>query len=276
MATTHVTVVEPAQRWPKPNFKSLWKDRELAYFVSWRDIKIRYKQSLVGFGWAIFQPLVSMIVFTLVFDRIANVPSEEDVPYEVFVLSGLMAWTFFQNAVTWTSHTLVSNAALVTKVYFPRLLLPISGVLTWVFDLGIYFLLMLGTMLVFGVSFRPTLLLFPLLVVYVTLTALSVGLWLSALNVKFRDVGHVTPYFISIWLFLTPVIYPGTEIPSGIVRLVYSLNPMVGVVESFRWAMLGTPLQSSFLLPSILAMFLLLVSGLLFFLRTEQNFADVI
>jgi lipopolysaccharide transport system permease protein len=275
MASTHVAVVKPAQRLPKPDFKTLWNNRELAYFISWRDIKIRYKQSLVGFGWAIFQPLISMIVFTLVFERVADVPSE-GVPYAVFVLSGLMPWTFFSNAVAWTSHCLTSNSALVTKVYFPRLILPISGVLTWVFDLGIYFLLMVGTMLVYGVSLRPTMLLFPVLVVYVIITALSVGLWLSALNVKYRDVGHVTGFLISMWLFLTPVIYPGAEIPDGPLKILYSLNPMVGVVESFRWAMLGTEQPGSFLLPSTLAMLCLLVSGLLFFLRTEQSFADVI
>lgn len=270
-----IVVIKPPRRWPRPDLKALWRHRDLAYFLSWRDVKIRYKQTLVGFGWAVFQPLISMVVFTIVFNRVTTIPSE-GIPYPVFVLAGLVPWTYFANAVAWSSHSLVSNIPLVTKVYFPRILLPVSGIVTWAFDLGVYLVLLFATMGAYGIMPRPTALLVPLLFLFVGVTALSIGLWTSALNVRYRDVGYAMPFMISLWLFVTPVIYPGTQVPEGLLRFVYSLNPMTGVVEAFRWALLGTSPPGTFVGPSLLAVLALLVSGWIYFLRTEQSFADVI
>lgn len=270
-----LVVVEPPEKWPRPHFRTLWQNRDLAYFLSWRDVKIRYKQSLIGIGWAVIQPLLSMIAFTVVFDRVANVPSA-GFPYAVFVLSGLIPWIFFSNSVSFASLSLVGNMSLVTKVYFPRILLPISGVLTWSIDLAISFVLLLGVMLLYGVTPPLTVLLVPFLAFLILLVALSVSLLLSALNVEYRDVRHMLPFMIQLWLFVTPVIYPSSAV-EGSFAFVYGLNPMVGTIDAFRWAVLGTPAPDlTFLIPSFGMVLLLLVAGGFYFLKAEQRFADVI
>ena len=273
-----VVILEPPERWPKLRLRSLWQRRDLAYFLSWRDVKIRYKQSLFGVGWVILQPLLMMAAFTIVFRTIADVPSQ-GLPYPVFVLGGLIPWLFFASAVSLGSLSLVTNMPLVTKVYFPRMILPISSVLTWTVDLGVSFVLLIIIMALYGIAPPLTVLLVPLLALLVVVIALAVSLLLSAINVQYRDVRYMLPFLIQLWLFLTPVIYPGASIEgaSATLRVIYGLNPMVGVVESFRWAVLGTPAPpAAFLIPSSLVVLALLIGGVVYFLKTEQSFADVI
>ncbi|HEY7282274.1 MAG TPA: ABC transporter permease [Actinomycetota bacterium] len=272
-----LVVVEPAQRWPKLEGKSLWRHRDLAYFMSWRDIKVRYKQSLIGFGWALLQPLVSMVVFTLVFSKVGHV-SSQGVPYPVFVLAGIVPWNLFSNALQGSGASMVANMPLVTKVYFPRVILPVSGALTCLVDFLVATLLLLVVMLYYGVVPQPTALLLPFLALLILVTALGVGFWAAALVVKYRDIQQILPFLVSIWLFLTPVVYPGNLLTSsGILRVIYSLNPMVGVVELFRWALVGVPLPpATLVVPSFITTIVLFTTGFVYFTKTEQSFADVI
>ena len=270
-------MLEPPERWPRPQFGALWAHRDLAYFLSWRDVKIRYKQSFVGIGWAVVQPLGSMLALTFVFDGIANVPSE-GIPYPVFVLAGLIPWAYFSTSISASSSSLVGNLTLVTKVYFPRIVLPVSSVLTPLVDLVIATLLLLGLMAIYGIFPRPSALLLPLLVLFIMLAALGVGLLLASINAKYRDVVQTLSFVLQIWLFLTPVVYPGSLVPeSGPLRFIYGLNPMVGAIELFRWAVVGTPPPPlSFVVSSVCVVLILLVLGSVYFAKTEQHFADVI
>ena len=277
LLSTELVVVEPARRWPKLEGKSLWRHRDLAFFLSWRDIKVRYKQSLIGFGWALLQPLASMLVFTLIFSKVGNI-SSEGFPYPVFVLSGIVPWNFFAASLQSSSSSLLGNMPLVTKVYFPRVILPTAGAFVSVVDFFIATLLLIVVMLFYGIVPRVSMLLLPVLVFLIIVTALGPGFWLAALVVKYRDIQQILPFLISMWLFLTPVVYPGNVLAaSGLLRVVYSLNPMVGVVELFRWAVIGAPLPPiTFIAPSMATMIILFVTGYVYFLRTEQSFADVI
>jgi lipopolysaccharide transport system permease protein len=273
-----VSVIEPPERWPKLRLRNLWQRRDLAYFLAWRDVKLRYKQSLLGVAWVVLQPLLMMAAFTFVFDNITKVPSQ-GLPYPVFVLAGLIPWTYFSQSVNAGSGSLVGNMPLVTKVYFHRMVLPISSVLTSAVDFGVSFVLLVLMMALYGIAPPVTILLVPLFGLLIVIIALAMSLPLSAVNVKYRDIRYVFPYFIQILLFLTPVIYPGSSIDSSssFVRVVYALNPMVGVVESFRWAALGTsPPPATFLVPGVLVTFVLLVFGSIYFVKTEQSFADMI
>jgi lipopolysaccharide transport system permease protein len=267
--------VEPPQRWPRPQLTALWRSRELIYFLVWRDVKVRYKQTTIGIGWAIIQPVVSMTIFTLFFGKLAGVPSN-GVPYPVFVLAGLIPWNYFASAVSGCSNSLVRDVSLISKVYFPRTVLPMASVLTGLLDLAISLGVLAIFMAIFRIPIRPTVLLVLPLVVFLIATALSVGIWFAAINVRYRDVGYVVPFLIQVWLFLTPVIYPANLVPEGPLRILYALNPMVGVVVSFRWALVGGPPPGPLLLLSVIVVLLLLVSGWINFMRTEQSFADVI
>lgn len=276
--STEVVVVEPRERWPKPHLRALWNHRDLAYFLSWRDVRVRYRQSLIGIGWAVLQPLASVLAFTLVFSRIGQIPSE-GFPYPVFVLSGLIPWAYFSAATMASSYSLVGNIPLITKVYFPRAILPISGVTVGLLDLGIATLLLLLMMAAYGILPEATVLLLPVLVLYVLFVALGVGLWLSAFNVKYRDVQQTLPFLMQLWFFLTPVIYPGAalETASTVFQVIYALNPMVGAVELFRWAMIGTPPPPvTVFAPSIAVTLGLVLTGWIYFAKAEQDFADVI
>jgi homopolymeric O-antigen transport system permease protein len=267
--------VEPPQRWPRPQLTALWRSRELIYFLVWRDVKVRYKQTTIGIGWAIIQPVVSMTIFTLFFGKLAGVPSN-GVPYPIFVLAGLIPWNYFASAVSGCSNSLVRDVSLISKVYFPRTVLPMASVLTGLLDLAISLGVLAIFMAIFRIPIRPTVLLVLPLVVFLIATALSVGIWFAAINVRYRDVGYVVPFLIQVWLFLTPVIYPANLVPEGPLRILYALNPMVGVVVSFRWALVGGPPPGPLLLLSVIVVLLLLVSGWINFMRTEQSFADVI
>jgi homopolymeric O-antigen transport system permease protein len=267
--------VEPPQRWPRPQLTALWRSRELIYFLVWRDVKVRYKQTTIGIGWAIIQPVISMTIFTLFFGKLAGLPSN-GVPYPIFVLAGLIPWNYFANAVTSSSNSLVRDASLITKVYFPRTVLPVASVLTWLLDLAISVGVLAIFMAVFRIPVRPTVLLVLPLTFFLIVTALSVGIWFAAINVRYRDVAYVVPFFIQAWLFVTPVVYPASLVPEGPLRFLYALNPMVGVVTAFRWAMVGGPPPGPLLLLSVIVVLFLLLSGWMNFMRTEQSFADLI
>lgn len=270
-----LTVIKPKKGWQMLNLKELFKYRELLFFLAWRDIKVRYKQTLLGVAWAIIQPFFTMIVFSLFFGRLAKIPSD-GIPYPIFSYAALVPWTFFAHGLNQASNSLVGSANLIKKVYFPRLAIPIATVLSGVVDFMLSFILLIGMMIYFG--FFPTHNVFwlPLFLLLALTTSLGVSLWLSALNVEFRDVRYTIPFLTQFWLFSTPIAYP-SNLLSEPWKTIYGINPMVGVVDGFRWALLGTntpPGQA--IVVSTLAALLLLTSGAFYFRRMEKNFADVI
>jgi lipopolysaccharide transport system permease protein len=268
-------VVDPPRRWPGIDFRHLWAHRELLFFLIWRNVKVRYRQTFVGVGWSVFQPLASVLVFTFLFKRVANIDTGP-IPYPLFVLAGFLPWQYFSSAVSISALSLVTNVVLVSKVYFPRILLPVSTILTALFDFLISMSLLIVLMIWYTTPLRWSMLLLPVLVIALILTAASISIWLAALNVRYRDIGFVVPFLMQLWLFLTPVVYPGTAVAEGPLRILYSINPMVGIVEAFRWMLVGGNLDTSFLWVSGTAVLVSLVSGWFYFNRTEQSFADVI
>ena len=245
------------------------------WFLIWRDIKVRYKQASLGIAWAVIQPVMTMLVFTLIFGRLAQLPSD-GLPYPVFTFTALLPWQLFSGALTGSANSVVNSASLVSKVYFPRLVIPIASVMATLVDFSISFGVLLGLMAWYGISLRLAVVVLPLLVMLALTIALAVGLWAAALNVRYRDVRHVMPFVVQFWLLASPVAYSTSLITSPIWRAVYSLNPMVGVIEGFRWAVLGSAPPSVLVVPSVLVTGVLLVGGLFFFRRTEASFADVI
>ncbi|HEV2829978.1 MAG TPA: ABC transporter permease [Pyrinomonadaceae bacterium] len=267
--------IRPARGLVPLNQRELWAYRELLYFLTWRDIKVRYKQTALGAAWAIIQPLFMMIVFSLFFGRLAGIPSN-GVPYPVFTYCALLPWQLFAHALTESSNSLVASERLITKVYFPRLVVPISAVLGGVVDFAIAFVILLGMMGYYGI--RPSIAIFtlPLFLLLAVLTALGVGLWLSALNVKYRDVRYTLTFLTQLWFFITPVVYPSSIVPPRW-RALYGINPMAGVVEGFRWALLGKAEGPGGLLAvSVGVVILVLVGGLYYFRRMEATFADIV
>jgi lipopolysaccharide transport system permease protein len=267
--------IEPATRWPSAGLRELWEYRELLYFLTWRDVKVRYKQTALGAAWAIIQPLFMMVVFSLFFGRLAGVPSD-GVPYPVFSFCGLLPWQLFANSLTQSSNSLVGSQNLITKVYFPRLVVPISAVLAGLVDFTVASVILLGMLLYYGIVPGWQILALPGLVLLAVMTALGVGLWLSALNVQYRDVRYTINFLVQFWLFATPVAYSSSIVPEKW-RALYGLNPMVGVVDGFRWALLGKPESpgASFLV-SVIVVVVLVVGGLYYFRRLEQEFADIV
>lgn len=267
--------IEPVRGWPSLGLRELWEYRELLYFLAWRDLKVRYKQAAIGVTWAVLQPLLMMVIFSIFLGRLARIPSD-GVPYPVFAFAGLLPWTFFANAVGGASDSLVTSSNLVSKVYFPRLVVPAAAVIAWLPDLGIASLMLVGMMALYGLAPSPAAVLLPLFVMGAILAALSVGIWLSALNVAYRDVRYAVPFLIQLWLFATPVVYPAGMVPERF-RLLYALNPMAGVVEGFRWALLGTGSPPWGVVAVSLACALAVLGlGLAYFRRVESFFADVI
>lgn len=257
------------------NARGLWAYRELLYFLVWRGLKVRYKQTVLGAAWAVLQPLMAMVIFSIFFGRLAKMPSD-GVPYPVFVYCGLLPWQLFSQAVTECGNSLVGNQHLITKVYFPRLIMPIAGVVTGTVDFAIAFLLLLGMEVYYGIYPHAILLLFPLFILFAMMTALAIGIWLSALNVKYRDVRYLIPFLTQFWLFATPVAYPSSLVPARWRPLV-GLNPMAGVVEGFRWALLGTRSGAGpLVLVSALIVLLMLFSGIAYFRSMEKTFADLV
>jgi lipopolysaccharide transport system permease protein len=268
-----VFIIRPSKGLVALNLRELWQYRELLYILIWRDIKVRYKQTAIGAAWAVIQPFFAMVVFSLIFGRLAKIPSE-GLPYPIFAYSALLPWQFFAKALTEASTSLVVNERVITKVYFPRLLVPTAVVLAGLLDFGIAFLILLGMMVFYGITPSWFILFIPLFLLLAIITALGVSFWLSALDVEYRDVRYTLPFLTQLWFFATPVVYPSTIVPPSW-RALYGLNPMVGVIEGFRWALLGSaPPDPRMLLVSSLLASLLFMSGLIYFRRMERTLAD--
>lgn len=270
-----ITVIEPSKGLIAVKFREFWEYRELLYFLIWRDIKVRYKQTALGAAWAILQPFMTMVVFTIFFGRLAKMPSD-GIPYPIFAYCALLPWQLFAKALTDSSNSLVANQNLITKVYFPRLVVPTSAVLSGLVDFAIAFVVLLGMMVYYGVFPDLRVLTLPLFLLMAIITALAVGLWLSALNVQYRDVRHTTPFLVQFWLFATPIAYPSSLVPEPW-RVFLGLNPMAGVVEGFRWALLRKDVElGPMMIVSWVMVALLLITGLIYFRRMEKTFADVV
>ena len=268
-----VVVIEPSRGWIGLRLRELWKYRELLYFLAWREVKVRYKQTAIGVLWALIQPLFTMLVFSVFFGNLAKMPSD-GIPYPIFSMTALVPWNFFANGLSQSSNSLVSSANLITKVYFPRLVIPISAILSGVIDFLIAFALLLGMMFYYQVL--PTMAIFwlPGFLLLALVTALGVGLWLSALNVEYRDVRYTLPFLTQFWMFATPIAYPSSLLAEPW-RTMYGLNPMVGVVEGFRWALLGNGnAPGAMFAVSTFAALVVLVTGAFYFRRMEKTFAD--
>ena len=266
--------IEPARGWGSLKLPEIWAHRDLLYFLAWRDVKVRYKQTFLGVAWAVLQPLVAMVIFSVVFGELARIPSD-GLPYPIFTFTALLPWNYFAASLGRVTGSVVAEAHLISKVYFPRLIVPLSGVVSSLVDFGFAFLVLLVMMFWFGILPTWRVLALPGLLLLVAATALGVGLWLSALNVRYRDIGHIIPFLIQCWLYASPVVYPVTLIPERW-RLLYSLNPIVGVIEGFRWALLGNPSPDfGAMVASAVVVAAMLSGGVVFFKRMERTFADV-
>lgn len=273
--TSPLTIIQPSSGWIKINLKELWRYRELFYFLVWRDIKVRYKQSLLGASWAILQPFLTMVIFTVFFGNWAGIPTD-DVAQPVFYFAGILPWQLFQSGVSKAGVSLVASRNLITKVYFPRLTVPIAPVIAGLLDFGLAFLVLIGLMVYYGVVPTSAVWTLPLFLLLTIITAIGVGLWLAGLNVSYRDIGYVIPFLLQLWFFLSPVVYSATIVPEWFEPF-YALNPMVGVVSGFRWAILGVGQpEAGTIIASVAISLVILVSGVFYFRRMEKTFADVV
>jgi lipopolysaccharide transport system permease protein len=274
-ADVRETVIEPSHGWVALRFYAVWEYRELLYFLAWRDIKVRYKQTLLGAAWAILQPVLTMVVFSVFFGKLAGMPSG-GMPYPIFAFAALVPWQLFSNGLTHGANSVVGSANLVKKVYFPRLCMPLASALGGLVDFALAFLVLLAMMLAYGLAPTGAAAALPLFLLLALCTSVGASLWLAAMNVQFRDVRFTVPFITQLWLFATPVAYPSTLLDEPW-RTVYGLNPMAAVVEGFRWTLLGAEMPSrGMLIMSAVAALLLLGSGLVYFRRMERTFADVV
>jgi lipopolysaccharide transport system permease protein len=269
-----VTLITPPKGRVPVDLKELWNYRELLYTFVVRDIKVRYKQTALGASWAIIQPLFMMVVFTLFFGNLAKIPSD-NIPYPLFSYSALLPWTLFAEGVTRSTNSMITNSNIMTKVYFPRMIMPLSGILSPLVDFAIAFAILIGMMLFMGFVPTVNIIWLPAFILLAILTSLGVGLWLSAFNVQYRDFQYTLPFVIQLWLFASPVVYPSSMLPEQY-RVIYGLNPMAGVIEGFRWALLGTNPPGSMIWVSVLIVLILLISGSFYFKRTEQSYSDIV
>jgi len=267
--------IAPSRGWVSLKFGELWEYRELLYFLIWRDIKVRYKQTVLGASWAIIQPLFTMVVFSLFFGQLGKMPSD-GIPYPIFSFAALVPWTFFANGLNQSSNSLVGSSNLITKVYFPRLIVPLAAVLSGVVDFAVSFAVLLVMMFFFGIVPTLNFLWLPLLLLLAFIASLGIGLWFSALNVEFRDVRYLITFVTQLWLFATPIAYPSSMLPQPW-RTLYGLNPMAGVVEGFRWALLGTnTAPGPIIAVSSTVAIIILLTGAFYFRRMERTFADLV
>jgi lipopolysaccharide transport system permease protein len=280
-SSEEILVLRPSRGWSALNLIDLWRYRELIYFLIWRDVKVRYKQTALGASWAIIQPFVTMVVFTILFGNLAKMPSD-GIPYPLFSYTGLLPWGLFTKALSDAGRSMITNRSMITKVYFPRLAIPLASVLSGLVDFALAFVVLIGMILFYNynpnleyqVVLTPAILTLPLFLVLALITSLGVGLWLSALNVQYRDINYIIPFLTQFWLFITPIAYPASMIPEKW-QLLYALNPMAGVVEGFRWALLGADTAPGPMVAvSALIAVILMVTGLYYFRRMERTFAD--
>jgi len=268
-----VIMIDPPARGVRIDWRELWRAHELIAFLTWRDIKLRYTQTLLGVAWAVLQPALLMVTFAIFFGKFAKLPSS-GIRYSLFVYTALVPWQFFSYALTQSANSLISNDRLLTKVYFPRLAIPLSAVLSGLADFVISFVLLIGLLLFYGKPLRIEMLMLPVIALLTIATAFAVGLWLSALNVRYRDVRHTLTFLVQLWFFVTPVAYSSAIVPERW-HFIYDLNPMAGIIDAFRWAVLGTELPR-FSVISLAIMLLIFVAGLRFFKRMEASFADLV
>ena len=269
-------ILRPPGKWASLNLRELWRFRELVLFMTWRDLMVHYKQTVLGASWAILKPFMTMVVFSIFFGQLAGVPSD-GIPYPVFSYTALLPWELFTAALSVASRSLVQNRQMITKIYFPRIILPLSSILAGLVDFMFAFLVLIAMMFYYQITPTPAVWTLPLFLLLAMVTALGVGLWLSALNVMYRDVNYILPFLTQFWLFITPIAYPASMVPDKW-RLLYSLNPMTGVVEGFRWALLGSQQSSpgSMILVSAGISVVVLISGIFYFRRMERQFADMV
>jgi lipopolysaccharide transport system permease protein len=269
-----VVVIESRRGSLVVNLRDLWQYRDLLYILTLRDIKVRYKQTVLGILWAIIQPLFMMIIFTLFFGKLAKIPSD-GIPYPLFAYAGLLPWTFFSNALNSSGNSLVGNSSLITKVYFPRMIIPIAAVGSGLLDFVISFGLLVLLMLYYGVGFSPNILMLPILTLLTALLTIGIGMWISALNVKYRDVRYALPFLIQLWMFATPIIYPSSLIPEKW-RWLFRINPLTGLIEGYRSAIFGKPFDLMGLGISIFFIFIVLIYSAYTFRQMERSFADIV
>lgn len=268
-------VIVPERGWVSINLRELWAFRDLLFFMTWRDISVRYKQTLLGVSWAIIQPLFSTLVFSLFFGKFAKV-SSDGIPYPIFAYVAQLPWQYFSSALSGSANSLVGSSTIITKTYFPRMIIPLAAVITPLFDFGIAFLFLFVLMPIYHVTPTWNILWLPLFMVLTVMTALGVGLWLSAMNVQYRDIKYAIGFLLQLWMFASPVVYSTTIIPPEY-RILYGLNPLAGVISGFRWAVLGTNTGPDYLMfVSVAVAVVILVSGAFYFRRMEKNFADLI
>lgn len=271
-----IVVIEPRSSWHNLNLRELWSYRELLYFLTWRDVKVRYKQTLLGVAWAIIQPVFTMVIFTLFFGRLAGLDARTGgIPYPLFAYAGLLPWTFFSNALSASGNSLVGSANLITKVYFPRMIVPTAAVAAGLLDFAIAFVILVILMIYYQVPPSINLLMLPVLVLLITTLAMAVGMWLSALNVKYRDIRFALPFMIQLWMFVSPIIYPADILPAKW-RWVFDLNPLTGIIEGFRSALFDRPFNWTSLAISAVLTLLSLIYAAFSFGRVERRFADIV
>ena len=273
LMNSNMTLIKPIHGWVPIKLSELWAYRELLYFLIWREIKVRYKQTILGAAWVIIQPFFMMLVFTLFFGRFIKVP-HQGVPYPLFTYAALLPWMLFSEGIIRSANSMIEDTNLIKKVYFPRLVMPISGIISPLVDFVFSLLVFVGLMFYFGFPPTAKILLLPIFLILVLITALAVGLWFSAINVRYRDVRYVIPFLIQFWFFASPVVYSSTSLPKSW-QWIYGLNPMVGAIEGFRWVLLGTEPPGSLMIVSITIVLLILISGAFYFQRMEKLFADV-
>ncbi|MEI7831938.1 MAG: ABC transporter permease [bacterium] len=273
LAHSFVTIIKPSRGWADLRLQEIWEYRELLYILAWRDVKVKYKQAVLGVAWTVLQPLLSVLIFTVIFGKLAKIPFDGK-SYALFALAALLPWQLFSTALTHAGSSLVGNANLLTKVYFPRLIIPMSAVLSGVIDFAVSFVLMLVMMALYNIPPSWLILTLPFFVIFALITAFAVGIWLSALNVEYRDVQYMIPFLIQIGLYASPVVYSANLIPAGPWRILYGLNPMTGVIQGFRWALLGGEPPNEMFLASVGMVIFLLITGLWNFKRMERTFAD--
>jgi len=273
-ANKNVILIKPIAGWVSINISELWAYRELLYLLVWREIKVRYKQTFLGVAWVIIQPFLMMLLFTIFFGKFIKIP-HQGIPYPLFTYAALLPWGLFSESIIRSANSTIENANLIKKVYFPRLVIPISAVLSPLVDFIFAFLVFLGLLFYFGFPFTARIFLLPIFLLFALITALAVGLWLSAINVQYRDVRYIIPFLVQSWFFASPVVYSTASLPNSW-QLIYGLNPMVGVIEGFRWVLLGTEPPGALMIVSLAVVLVILISGAFYFRRMEKIFADVI
>lgn len=267
-----VIVIRPSKGWIPINLHELWEFKDLLYFFIWRDVKVRYKQTVLGFTWAIIQPFFTMVIFTLFFGNLAKLPTD-GVPYPIFAYAALIPWTLFSESITRSTNSMVTNSNIIKKVYFPRLVLPISSIISPLVDFVIAFAVLILMMAYYGITPTFNVIWLPAFLLLALATSLGIGLWTSALNAKYRDIQYAVPFVVQIWMFASPVVYAASMIPEQY-RFLYGLNPMTGVIEGFRWSLLGTNAPGTMIIGSVIVSTVVLISGAIYFKRTERTFAD--